>query len=82
MKRDPYLRSLYEIADEKNTTVGELTGTRRRYSRILVPEKLRDLIGEDHIHIEHCDEGISAAEVPFWGAFWKIKEEESKKRKS
>lgn len=72
---------MYEIADEKKTTVGELLGTRRRYSRIHVPEKLRGLVGEDHIHIEHHDEGINAAEVQFWGAFWQIKEEAQKKKK-
>lgn len=80
MKSDPYTRSLYEIADEKRTTVGELLGTRRRYSRIHVPEKLRNLIGDDFIHVEHYDEGINAAEVQFWGAFWKIKNDEQKKK--
>jgi hypothetical protein len=72
---------LYEIADAKNTTVGELTGTRRRYSKVRVPDKWRAFVGADEIHIEHYDEGISTNEIPFWGAFWQIKRDEEKRNK-
>jgi len=57
-----------------------LTGTRRRYSKIHVPEKLRKLIGEDTITIEHFDEGISVNEIPYWQAFWDIKKAEENKK--
>lgn len=73
------MRSLYEIADALGTTVGELTGERRRYSRIEVPEKLRDWVGQDYIHIEHYDEGINANEVQFWKVFWELKRQEEEK---
>jgi hypothetical protein len=74
------LRSLYEIADAKKITVGELTGTRRRYSKIKVPDKWRAFIGEDELVIEHVDEGMSVNEIPYWNALWNIKQEESKKK--
>jgi hypothetical protein len=61
-------------------TVGELTGTRRRYSKIRIPDKLAQFIGDDEITIEHFDEGISVNEIPFWSAFWSIKAEEEKKK--
>jgi len=72
-------RALYEIADAHGVTVGELTGERRRYSRIHVPESLRPLVGQDYIHIEHFDEGINANEVQFWKVFWEMKRKEEER---
>jgi hypothetical protein len=56
-------------------------GTRRRYSKIQVPDKLRSFVGAEEITIEHYDEGISANELPYWNAFWALKEDEQKKKK-
>lgn len=76
------MRSLYEIADAKQTTVGELTGTRRRYSTVRLPERIAQAFGlsadESVITIEHHDEGISAAEIPYISALWSIKAKEQK----
>jgi hypothetical protein len=69
------------LADAKKTTVGELTGARRRYSKIQVPEKLHDFVGQSEIIIEHIDEGFSMNELPYWSAFWQIKADEEKRRK-
>ena len=72
------------MADAKNVTVGELTGTRRRYSTIHLPERVAQAFGlnEDEavITIEHHDEGISSAEIPFISAFWEIKAKEAKRK--
>ena len=76
------MRALYEIADATHTTVGELTGTRRRYSTITLPEPIARVFGlnEDErvITVEHYDEGMSSSEVPFFQALWEIKNAESK----
>jgi hypothetical protein len=69
------------LADAKNTTVAELTGTRRRYSRIQVPEKLREFVGEDEIIIDHIDEGINANEILHWSEFWALEKKEQQKAK-
>lgn len=73
------------MADAKNVTVGELTGTRRRYSTIHLPERVAQTFGlsadESVIRIEHHDEGISPNEIPFWSAFWKMKSKEAKRKK-
>jgi len=65
--------------------VGELIGTRRRYSTMHLPERIAQTFGlsaeEAVIRIEHHDEGISPTEVPFWSAFWSIKSAEAKNRK-
>jgi hypothetical protein len=60
--------------------VGELTGTRRRYSKISVPDKIAQFIGADELVIEHFDEGISANEIPFWRAYYEIKRKEEKRK--
>lgn len=78
-----YLRTLYEIANANKTTVGELTGARRRYSVVHLPEPLAQRFGlseeESRIRIEHHDEGLSASEIPFIRALWELHDEESKK---
>jgi hypothetical protein len=79
------LRSLYEIAEEKKVTVSELTGTRRKYSKVKLPERVARAFGYDdneeaEIIIEHYDEGISSAEIPYIAAFWDIKREEEERR--
>jgi hypothetical protein len=78
------LRSLYEIADAKNVTVGDLTGTRRRYTRVNLPEQLARLVGlgpEDVIELEHFDDGMAVTELPYWSAFYDIKAKEQKQKK-
>ena len=79
-----YLRTLYEIADANHTTVGELTGTRRKYSTIQLPERVAQAFGlsedESQLVIEHYDEGISSNEIPFIMALWEIKKKESKEK--
>lgn len=78
------MRTLYEIAEAKQVTVGELTGTRRKYSKIRLPERVAQAFGlseeESEIIIEHYDEGISSAEIPFISAFWEIKNAEAKNK--
>lgn len=78
------MRSLYEIAHANHTTVGELTGSRRKYSTIHLPESVAQAFGlnEDErvITIEHHDEGISVNEIPFISALWDIKNSESKSK--
>lgn len=77
------MRALYEIADSNNTTVEELTGTRRRYSTIALPEPIARAFGlsaeDSTIVIEHHDEGMSASEIPFIQALWELKREESER---
>jgi hypothetical protein len=68
------------LADGKNATVGDLTGTRRRYSVVRLPEQIAQLFGADELRIEHYDEGISTAEIPYWHAFYQIKNEEQKRK--
>lgn len=79
------MRQLYEVADANHTTVGELTGTRRRYSTIEIPERIAQTFGlseeERVIRIEHHDEGLSANELTYIRALWEIKEAESKNKK-
>lgn len=79
-----FLRALYEIAESRNTTVGELTGTRRRYSVLRLPEPIAQrfgLAGEDaSIRIDHFDEGISSSEIPFIAALWEIHDKERKQK--
>lgn len=76
---------MYEIADAQNTSVGDLTGTRRRYSVIRLPERIAQAFGlsEDDrdIKIEHYDEGLSAREVQYTRAFWELRHEEEERRK-
>jgi len=54
-----------------------LTGTRRRWSVIRLPERLAETLGESEIIIEHFDEGISPTEIPYISAFWELKEKET-----
>lgn len=70
---------LYDLADSKHTTVAELTGTRRKYSRIRVPQKLQSIVGEEYVIIDHIDEGINAAEINMWAAFYEIKNEQERR---
>jgi len=62
-----------------------LTGTRRRYSEIRLPERISKALGlgeaENVITIEHKDEGLSASEIPFIRALWGIKSDEEKRSK-
>lgn len=74
------MRSLYELADAKHTTVDDLTGTRRRYSIVRLPGQLARLAGADELRIDHYDEGISTTEIPYWSAFYQIKNEEAKRK--
>lgn len=64
--------------------MGELIGTRRRYSTIRLPERVAQMFGLDEsdsvITIEHHDEGISPNEIPYWSAFWSIKAKEQKRK--
>jgi len=79
---DGFLRTLHEIAEARGTTVGELTGTRRRYSIFRLPEPIAQRLGIDPedaaIRVDHYDEGISSSEVTFIRALWKIHERENK----
>lgn len=70
---------MYDLADAKKTTVGELTGTRRKYSRIRIPQKMQSMVGEEYVIIEHIDEGINAAEINMWAAFYEIKNEQERR---
>jgi hypothetical protein len=72
------MRSLFELADAKNCTVGELTGTRRRYSKVSLPDRLARFVGADELVFEHYDEGVSVNEIPYWSAFWSVKKDEQK----
>lgn len=78
------MRSLYEIAHANHTTVGELTGSRRRYSTVHLPESVAQVFGLDKeeavIRIEHHDEGISVNEIPYISALWDIKNSERDKK--
>jgi hypothetical protein len=69
------------LADAKQTTVGDLTGSRRRYSVVRIPDSLARIVGADELTIEHYDEGLSVNEIPYWQAFWQIKRDEEKSRK-
>jgi len=69
---------MYALADRKNTTVGELTGTRNRYYKIRVPEKLQSFIGEKEIRIDYVDEGISSIEIMYWNAYYEVQDKENK----
>lgn len=77
------MRTLYEIAKHNKTTVGELTGSRRRYSVVQIPEPIAQRFGlsaeESRLHIEHYDEGLSASEIPYIRALWELHNEESKR---
>lgn len=69
---------MYALADKKQTTVADLLGARKRYSRIKVPSKLQDLVGDEYLEIEHYDEGISSTEVLYWTAFYEIEAKRAK----
>lgn len=75
---------LYEIADANGTTVGELTGTRRRYSTVKLPERSARALGledgESVLTIEHHDEGLSSTEIPFIQALWDIKNDDQESK--
>lgn len=79
------MRTLYEIAHYNRTTVGELTGTRRKWSVIHLPDGIAEFFGlnedERTIRVEHFDDGISANEIPFISALWDIKDKEAEKSK-
>lgn len=62
-------------------SVGDLTGTRRRYSKVRLPDRLARFVGADELTVEHFDDGISVNELPYWRALAAIKREEEKSRK-